>query len=607
MLGGAVRATARGRGSITCHSRPANSPKLVDMSLCRRLLVMGALLFFSESSVQGLSTMPRLRHRRHGVDRRESSKSRANPLALETTLVSEEVIRVADDSISPTKHTRRRDLAKAKIRSAVVGASERHAFDAEIFALALPTLGAVLVDPCLSLVDTGYVGRLGALSLAAVGPCAAAFNFVFVTASCAFLVSTSVLVSQKRAMGDREAIGRTIAIGSGLSVAVGVAVAALFYVYSSFLLRLMGAPEEVMGLAVPYLRWRASAFPANLFVLTASGAFRGMGEPKAGLINAIVIGVVNVVLDPLLMFNCGLGVEGAAIATAVAQWVGAVFFVGYIWRRREALGLAEGVSAPSLMEVKQFLGAGGAMIFRQLCNIGAWTVMASAATRMGIFEIAAHQLILSLWLVIAYVQDSIGSAGQVLVAQHMGLARDSQKASGLVKIWDGGAGQFRDTARSIAKRVLTLSFGLGLGLGSVARIMFPLFLPVVCRSSEVASLVSEAFPIILYAFPMCCLVWTWDSLFYGASDFIYNAKTVAVASSLGVAGSVLSLRNGWGVRGLWISMTYILFGARMAAHFWRFNSRRGPFGPSAFWEETRSRKGDAPTESALEPSPTAVA
>ena len=46
-----------------------------------------------------------------------------------------------------------------------------------------------------------------------------------------------------------------------------------------------------------------------------------MGEPKAVLINAIVIGVVNVVLDPLLMFNCGLGVEGAAIATAVAQWV----------------------------------------------------------------------------------------------------------------------------------------------------------------------------------------------------------------------------------------------------------------------------------------------
>lgn len=63
-----------------------------------------------------------------------------------------------------------------------MGVSKPHVFDKEIFALALPTLGAVLIDPCLSLVDTGYVGRLGALSLAAIGPCAAAFNFVFVTA-----------------------------------------------------------------------------------------------------------------------------------------------------------------------------------------------------------------------------------------------------------------------------------------------------------------------------------------------------------------------------------------------------------------------------------------
>lgn len=77
---------------------------------------------------------------------------------------------------------RKRTRAKKKLNSAVEGVSKPHVFDKEIFALALPTLGAVLIDPCLSLVDTGYVGRLGALSLAAIGPCAAAFNFVFVTA-----------------------------------------------------------------------------------------------------------------------------------------------------------------------------------------------------------------------------------------------------------------------------------------------------------------------------------------------------------------------------------------------------------------------------------------
>lgn len=60
---------------------------------------------------------------------------------------------------------------------------------------------------------------------------------------------------------------------------------------------------------------------------------------------------------------------------------------------------------------------------------------------------------------------------------------------------------------------------------------------------------------------------------------------------LSQTGSVLSLRRGWGIRGLWISMTYVLFGARMVAHLWRFNSSKGPFGPSAFLGEQTARNG----------------
>ena len=53
-------------------------------------------------------------------------------------------------------------------------------------------------------------------------------------------------------------------------------------------------------------------------------------------------------------------------------------------------------------------GSLSCLVGLQLCNVGAWTVMASAATRMGILEVAAHQLMLSLWLVIAFVQGGAG-------------------------------------------------------------------------------------------------------------------------------------------------------------------------------------------------------
>lgn len=87
--------------------------------------------------------------------------------------------------------------------------------------------------------------------------------------------------------------------------------------------------------------------------------------------------------------------------------------------------------------------------------------------------------------------DALGSAGQVLVAQYIGLARDARKASGAGRSWSGDALRFRESARSIAKRVLTLSLGLGITLATAALNLFPAVLPSVCHSKEVAQLVSN--------------------------------------------------------------------------------------------------------------------
>jgi Na+-driven multidrug efflux pump len=84
-----------------------------------------------------------------------------------------------------------------------------------------------------------------------------------------------------------------------------------------------------------------------------------------------------------------------------------------MYRRRFEFGLTSKDILPRFEDIREFLTAGSAMLFRSLCNVGAWTLMASIATRMGVVEIAAHQLILSMWLVIAFVQDAVGSAGQV--------------------------------------------------------------------------------------------------------------------------------------------------------------------------------------------------
>lgn len=332
-----------------------------------------------------------------------------------------------------------------------------------------------------------------------------------------FSVSTAVLVARYKALDDATATGRTLFTAAGSSLVLGLFFTLLMASRPAQALRFMGASSpEMVRLGAPYLLWRATALPANMFLLVAGGAFRGVGEAKENFTNGLLVGAINLILDPLLMFTCGLGVGGAAMATAIAQWVGALSYGFKMSRRRAAFGLNQGWAIiPKLQDVQEFLAAGTAMLFRSLCNVGAWTLMASIATRMGVVEIAAHQLILSMWLVIAFVQDAVGAAGQVLVSQQLG--HHGQGGRHAVR-----RGKAR--ARAIAKRVISFSAVIGVVLSVVSQLALPSLIPLVCSAPEVVALASGVLPIVLLGFPVCCVVWTWDSVFYGASDFQYNAK-----------------------------------------------------------------------------------
>ena len=462
-------------------------------------------------------------------------------------------------------------------------------YDREILNIAIPTLGAVLIDPMLSLVDTMFVGKLGPENLGAMGPCTALYGLVFGIVSCIFLVSTSVNVAKYKGVDDSNNVGKTIASGITIATILGSILAFAFIVCPRFFLKLMGAEGPLVTYGIPYLIWRASAMPANMFLLVAGGAFRGLGETTENLKNGVLVGIINLVLDYLLIFPCGLGIAGAAIATSIAQWCGCIYYAIKLYLKRNDIGLSvNSFLKMKLSDIRDFTESGLPLLFRQICNLGAWTLMASAATRMGVVQIAAHQLILQVWLIIAFVQDSVGSAGQVLVSKYMGALSPSStidKGNKMTLNEHQNEGNYtieksRLHARNVAKRVLSISGTIGISLAIVGRMFGPTLIRSVCDLHDVVELVLSITPMILCAFPMCCLVWTWDSLFYGAFDFLYNAKVVGASASLSSVFVVLSIKRDWGLKGIWFAMIYLFFGVRLFAHINRFNSHQGPFGSS---------------------------
>lgn len=308
-----------------------------------------------------------------------------------------------------------------------------------ILRLAIPALGTLAVDPLLTLVDTAFVARVGVNELAALGVDTAILGFVFFGFN--FLAyATTPLVAQALGRGNQAEARRWVGDALVLAVILGLLAALIIEVLAPWFVALMGAGDEVAGPAVSYLRIRGIATPAVLLVTAGHGAFRGYQDTKTPLFVALGVNLINLLLDPLLIFVAGWGIEGAAIATVVAQYVGAIWFLHLIRSRGMAdrpAGLREAI--PTILA----LGRNGILVsIRTGFLLFGLTFAAATATRLGAEEIAAHQVVMQVWLLAAMIADSFAIAAQAMVGDAVGI-RDLGRADQLSRrllTWGGITG-----------------------------------------------------------------------------------------------------------------------------------------------------------------------
>ena len=156
-------------------------------------------------------------------------------------------------------------------------------------------------------------------ALAVAGQSAA--NQVYST--CAMVTSTipTILtprVAAAHANGDKEEVQRVVGEAIFLSAFIGVALTGVLAAVERTALTAVGN-ANALGFSVPYLRYRLPGVAPDAISTVGFAAFRGVLDTVTPLKIAIAANLVNVVLDPILIFNAGLGVAGAALATAASQ------------------------------------------------------------------------------------------------------------------------------------------------------------------------------------------------------------------------------------------------------------------------------------------------
>ncbi len=420
-----------------------------------------------------------------------------------------------------------------------------------VLALSIPVLLSMIAEPLTALVDTGFVARLGATPLAALGAAATFLSTLFWVFN--FLaVGTQTEVAQAGGAGDTDRSRRAVGTAVVISGAMGLCITAVTWPFAHEAATFMKAHGDMHADCTAYLRIRLVAAPAVLLMGVGFGALRGAENMRTPVWIAVLINGLNIALDPLLIWGAGpipaLGVAGAAWASTIAHWLGAVLAVGAAMK---APGLT---FALRKRVVVRLLVVGRDMVIRTACLSLFLLLAARAATGMGPERGAAHQVVRQVWTFTALLLDAFAVTGQTLIGYFVGMRR----------IGD---------ARRVARVATSWCVGIGVALTAFMLAGRP-WIEAWLVPPEAVAVFGAAWLMSALFQPLNALCFITDGIHWGTADYGFLRNAMLLATGAGVAGVWWIEREHaslpgepltwlWGLTGLWITIRAVLGAMRI--------------------------------------------
>ncbi|MFF4549592.1 MATE family efflux transporter [Streptomyces sp. NPDC001406] len=426
----------------------------------------------------------------------------------------------------------------------------RRQHDREIVALAVPAFGALVAEPLFVMADSAIVGHLGTAQLAGLGVASALLTtavsvFVFLA------YATTAAVARRVGAGDLQAAIRQGMDGIWLALLLGAAVIATVLPLAPGLVSLFGTSHTAAPYATTYLRISALGIPAMLVVLAATGVLRGLQDTRTPLYVAVAGFVANAVLNVGLVYGVGLGIAGSAWGTVIAQCGMALVYLAVVVRGARKHGAS---LRPDATGIRASAQAGAPLLVRTLSLRAILMIATAVAARLGDADMAAHQIILSLWSLLAFALDAIAIAGQAIIGRYLG-ADDAQGA------------------REACRRMVQWGIATGVVLGLLVVAARPLFLPLFTSDSVVKGAALPALLMVALSQPVCGIVFVLDGVLMGAGDGPYLAWAMVVTLAVFTPVALLVPTLGGGLTALWAAMT-LMMTVRMLTLWLRARSGR---------------------------------
>ena len=257
-----------------------------------------------------------------------------------------------------------------------------------IFKLAIPSIISMLVTSFYNLVDTFFVGQLENTSATgAVGVC---FSIMAVIQAFGFFFGHGSGNYISRELGKKNVKGaeEMASVGFFSAIIAGAVIMVFGLIFLKPLARLLGSTETILPYATEYLRYILIGAPFTCGLFVINNQLRFQSNAFFSMIGVVSGAVINVALDPLLIFVLKMGVAGAALATAISQFI-SFFILLFVMKKSDSLRLRLKNFKPSLQKYKDIINGGTPSLCRQGLASVATVCLNSSAGNFGDAAVAA--------------------------------------------------------------------------------------------------------------------------------------------------------------------------------------------------------------------------
>jgi putative MATE family efflux protein len=329
----------------------------------------------------------------------------------------------------------------SSLREAVMGSSQdftEGSISRAIVLLAVPMVLEMCMESLFGVVDVFWVSRLGADAVTTVGLTETSLTLIFVIAL-GLSMGATALVARRIGEKDEEAAGLVAVQAIVIGLVVSGAIAIFGYFFAPNLLHIMGGSDSVVKLGSGYTRMILSGSATIFLLFLINAVFRGAGDAAIAMRVLWIANIVNICLNPCLIFGLGpfphLGVTGSAVGTTIGRGVGVLLQLWVLASGRGRLRIHATQLRVDLLLMWRLIRLSLNAMFQYLVQMASWIGMVRIIATFGSSATAAYTIAIKVIIFAILPSWGMSNAAATLVGQNLGAGKPSRAET---SVWRTG-------------------------------------------------------------------------------------------------------------------------------------------------------------------------